>query len=359
MPNQCEQIKQEYGDLKILKQEFDLEYKKPAVTRDLAKTKELKAELEQKIDALQNKVWPFEALPRKELKEQYESQKNILERLGILKKLSNGAEGIQGIDNKEYGLPSYAEISQSLRQGKEWLKTKTEQGFNRLLIVPLGLSLDDLIEKYRQVILRHHQAGKLLATKANPTDPDEPLALDESQPVRVWEKYKNADSDGKLVYFPKEFSEKHQGKTKKEVLKKQGGWTVLLLENLPNLPRRGQGKEIKGRKQLEADQTPNQYLETLKTGASYENETGMTPEEQIIYAIKHLEQTNQVIDDYQGKGSASFQMGAYFPADGAVPIVYCYRDLRRASLYRNFPDDSDSGFGVRGAVRVEILKFKP
>ena len=359
MSNQCEPIRQEYGGLKTLKQEFDLAYTEAASTGDLAKTKQLKAELEQKIEALQNKVWPFEALRQKELKEQYESQKNILERLGILKKLSSGADGLLGIDNKEYGLPSYAEISRSLRQSREWLKTKTEQGFNQLLIVPFGLSLDDLIEKCRQVILRHHQAGQLLAAKENPADPDEPLELDESQPFSFWDDYQNADINGKLVYFPEEFSQNHRGKTKKEVLKKQGGWTVLLLENLPNLPRRGQGKEIKGRKQLEADQTPNQYLETLKTGASYENETGMTPEEQIIYAIKHLEQTNQVIDDYQGKGSASFQMGAYFPADGAVPIVYWYRDLRRASLYRNFPGDSSSDFGVRGAVRVEILKFKP
>ena len=58
MPNQCEQIRQEYGDLKALKQRFDLEYKKEKAEEnsDLAKSKELKAELEQKIEALQNKV---------------------------------------------------------------------------------------------------------------------------------------------------------------------------------------------------------------------------------------------------------------------------------------------------------------
>ena len=85
----------------------------------------------------------------------------------------------------------------------------------------------------------------------------------------------------------------------------------------------------------------------------------MTPEEQIIYAIKYLEQTNQVIDDYQGKGSASFQMGAYFPADGSVPGVDWDRDGRQARLGGRDPAGSGSVLGVRGVVRVEILKFKP
>ena len=359
MSNQCEPIRQEYGGLKTLKQEFDLAYTEAASTGDLAKTKQLKAELEQKIEALQNKVWPFEALRQKELKEQYESQKNILERLGILKKLSSGADGLLGIDNKEYGLPSYAEISRSLRQSREWLKTKTEQGFNQLLIVPFGLSLDDLIEKCRQVILRHHQAGQLLAAKENPADPDEPLELDESQPFSFWDDYQNADINGKLVYFPEEFSQNHRGKTKKEVLKKQGGWTVLLLENLPNIPRQGQGQEIKGRKQLEAGQMPNQYLEILKTDVSYKNETGMTPEEQIIYTIKHLEQTNQVIDDYQGHGRIAYNLGGYFPAGDGVPCANWLRGDRQTNFYSRNPKHRDDRFGVRGAVRVEILKFKP
>ncbi|MBI5306431.1 hypothetical protein HZB04_02515 [Candidatus Wolfebacteria bacterium] len=121
---------------------------------------------------------------------------------------------------------------------------------------------------------------------------------------------------------------------------------------MPNIPRAGKGKEIKGRKQLEAGQTPNQYLETLKTNPIYQNETGMTPEEQIIYAIKHLEQTNRVIDDYSGKGSASYQLGAYFPAINNVPYTHWFRDDRQAYLGWSASGCSGSGGGVRGAVRV-------
>lgn len=352
MPNQCEKIRKEYENLKTLKNEFDLEYQGAIETGKLGKAKELKAKLEQKRDAISEKLWVFENLPQKELKEQYKNQKEILEKVGILEKLKNGELGIKGIDNKEYIYPTYQEITKRMRENKEMLKTKTEQGFNQLLIVPFGMKLEDLIEKYKQVILKHHKDGKLLATKEKPSDPNEPLGLDESQPVWVWDGYQNADTEDKLVYFPEEFSENHKGKTKQDILKKQGGFNVLLTENLPNIPREGKGEEIKKRKQLEAGQTPNQYLKTLQTDPQYQSETGMTPEEQIIYAINHLEKTNQVIDDYQGKGSLSYQLGAYLTADGVVPRADWNRVGRRAGLDRGDPGNSGSDRGVRVAVRV-------
>jgi hypothetical protein len=78
----------------------------------------------------------------------------------------------------------------------------------------------------------------------------------------------------------------------------------------------------------------------------------MTPEDQVSYAITHLEQTNQVIDDYSGKGSASYQLGAYFAASGFVPGADWYRVDRQAFLGWDGPGYRDSVFGARGAVRV-------
>ena len=302
--------------------------------------------------------------------------------------------GIKGIDNKEYAFPTYQEIAKRMKENKEMLKIKTEQGFNQLLIVPFGMKLEDLIEKYKNLLWQHYKDKKLFATMANPKKtpkfPDDlPFDKDtikkiKSREIRygdvwektgdvhqsknsalfAWEKYQNADINGELAYFPKEFSKNHQGKTKLEILKEQGGFNILFIEDMPNIPRgpkkddrgkiieQGKGKEIKGRKQLEAGQKPNEYLEILKTDPQYQNETGMTPEEQIIYAIKHLEQTNQVIDDWQGKGSLSYQLGAYFPAGGGVPGADWYRDRRRADLDGYDPRASFSGNGARGAVRV-------
>ena len=295
----------------------------------------------------------FESLSSKELTEQYESQKEILEKVGILKKLSCGEMGIKGIDKKEYAFPKMEEISKMMRENQEVLKTKTEQGFTNLLIVPFGMKLDDLIERYKQVILKHHKAGKLFATKKEPKEPDKPLELDEKEPVWAWGKYKNADTEGELVYYPKEFfQENHQGKTKKEILEKQGAWNILFIEDLPNIPREGKGETIGERKQLEANKTPKEYLNALQDESIYQNETGMTPEDQLVYALIHLEQTNQVIDDYSGHGSASYQLGAYFPASGDVPDADWNRDNRQVYLYRFSPGVSSSGSGLRSAVRV-------
>jgi len=51
----------------------------------------------------------------------------------------------------------------------------------------------------------------------------------------------------------------------------------------------------------------------------------MIPEDQIAYAILYLEQTSRVIDDWLGKGSISYQTGAYFPASYGVPGAGWYR----------------------------------
>jgi hypothetical protein len=252
-----------------------------------------------------------------------------------------------------------------MRENKEILKTKIEQGFTKLLIVPFGMKLDDLIEKYKQVILKHHKEGKLFATKEKSTDPDKPLELDENQPVRVWDEYQNADTQGKLVYFPKEFSSNHQGKTKEQILKETNqGFNIILIEDMPNIPRGleegddgniikyGKVKKEGGRKQIAAGGGPKNYLKRFQTDPQYKNEQGMTPEDQITYAITHLEQFNQVIDDYQGNGSASYQLAAYFPADGYVPLAYWYRDARRARLVGYGPGYRYPDNGVRGAVGV-------
>ena len=118
MPNTCQQIKQEYQDLKTLKKEFDLEYTKALKTGNLNKARILKTRLEQKRDALTEKIWPFEAMPQKELKQQYDSQLEIMKRVGILEKLSNGKIGIKAIDNQEYAYPTYSEITKRMRKAK-------------------------------------------------------------------------------------------------------------------------------------------------------------------------------------------------------------------------------------------------
>jgi len=286
-----------------------------------------------------------------DLRDDYESQVEALKHTGILEQLSGGELGIHGIDGREYHIPNYEEVERHMSERSEALKIKIEQGFTKLLLVPFGMSLDTLAEKYKETILKHHSQGKLFATKKEPTDPDVPLELDTNQPLWIWDEYKGADQSGKLVYNPKEFSQNHGGKTKTELLGTDAGWRILLIEDMPNIPRQNQGKTLGTRPQLEANMIPRQYLEKLGLD-SYKDEVGMTPEDQLTYTIIHLETTNQVIDDYQGNGSVSYQIGAYFPASELVPSAFWYRDDRQAYLSRDNAGDRAEDLGVRSAVRV-------
>jgi hypothetical protein len=310
-------------------------------------------------DKIKERLKPLEAGTElgSSLREQYERQTEILKKAGILQELESGETGIKGIDGKEYALPSQQEVAEMMEANRELVERKQEQGFTRLLLVPFGMKLDDLTEKYRQAILKHHAERKLFATKKNPDDSLEPLELDEKQPLWKWDGYNDADVKGNLVYQVKKFSRDHGGKTKQEILAEEGGWQVLLIEDMPNIPRAGKGEEIGGRKQLEANSTPEEYLKALKSAEAekkdpYHGESGMMPEGQLAYAILHLEETDQVIDDWKGNGSVSYQAGAYFPSSGAVPYACWDRGDRRAYLGGYYPDDRDDGCGVRPAVRI-------
>lgn len=328
--------------------------------------------LQEKIATLaqvveRDKIPSLELEDKLKLREQYESQKKILIDVGILEQLSSGKSGIKGIDGKEYPLPTYEGILERMEKKHEMLMQKAEQGFNQLLLVPFGMSLNTLIERYKARLLIHHQQGKLLGTKRELTEPDEQLALDTAQPVGMWSGYQQADAEGKLVYYPKEFSEQHGGKTKAEVIKEQSGWSILLIEDLPNIPREGQAKTIGGRPQLdtvgssmrsymsagETVPSPSEYLAALQDDQNvYRFEEGMTPEGQLMYALKQLEETNQVVDDYQGNGRVSYQIASYFPASGYVPYFCWVRGDRRADLGGFGPDRRFGHCGVRSAVRV-------
>lgn len=294
------------------------------------------------------------SLEELKIKEQWNSQVKILTKLGILEIFPESKEyGIRGIDGKEYPVPKPEEITKRLEVNKEMILKKMEQGLIKIIMEPFAYSFDSLSKKYGKTILKHHKDGKLLATKEKPTDPDEPLELDENEPLWRWEEgYNHCDTEDKMVYFPKEFSKNHGGKTKKELLAEnpENAWNIWLVEDMPNIPREGKGKEVGGRKQLEANKEVKEYLKIIQTKPEYKNESGLTPEAEIIYGITHLEETNQVINDYQGKGSASFQTGAYLPSSGGVPYSRWHRGYRQVDVGRDNPAYRYSDFGGRFGV---------
>ena len=350
----CNEARTTLEEIKSLKTEFEQTLEDAMKTGELARARTLRSDLESRMRELRDGV--ISPIERKlDLKRQYESERRVLEGAGILESLPSGNQGIHGIDGKAYPMPSYQETRNLIREKRDVLEKKADEGFTKLLIVPFGMKLDDLVGKYKALILRHKAENKLLATKEKDIDPDEPLDLNMSEPVWVWDEYESADENGKLVYDPKEFSESHGGKTKAEILaaadKLSPAWRIIMIEVDPNIPRAGKGRPVGARPRIEANKTPKEYLEAIGTG-EYQNESGMTPEEWLMQAITTLEEKNQVIDDWRGKGSIAYNTGAYFQASGRVPNAYWYRDARQVYLNRSGPSARDDRLGARSAVRV-------
>lgn len=308
------------------------------------------------------------------LKEQYDQQVERLHQLGLIQEQSQSKElGITGIDGKEYLLPSYLEVQERLQAREADLTRKAEQGFTKLLIVPFGRKLLDLKQIYEEQILRHHLQGKLFGANGDPLDLDTttPLfftdhlfatkPLIRGRTVAEPDKTRGADESGELVYLPKTFDKNnHGGAAKRDLIAANRGFDILLLEQDLAIPRAVSTQIIGGRKRLEANKTPNEYLGLFSQGtATYEHESGFTPEDWLTLAIDNLETNNQALDDFQAKDqfgkeftSISYLIGAFHPAAGKLADGGWGRGAREASLDWSVPHDQDASIGARSAVRV-------
>jgi hypothetical protein len=373
MPSRCSRLNQDYQSLLALQGQFSVALTQAMATGDFSTVALLKTEITEKKKVFESQINPFESALQ--IREQYETQKQIYEKIGLLEK-REGILGMEGIDGVWYPFPSMSEVHKRFREQQEMLDIKTDQGFEKLLIVPFGMSLNKFRETMKKTLLDHFegitrdpanmnmmipdpQKTRLLATKKDATDPDELLVLDTADPLYVWDRYLDADTKGTLVYFPTEFdqdAEIHQGKTKKQLLKDtEQGFQILLIEANSNIPAKGTSEIIgtkQPRKRLEANSTPKAYLETLQTKPEYANEQGMTPEAWMTQFLLQLEETDQVIDDYQGNGKLNFNLGGWFPASGVVANGDWDRGSARAYLGRGDPGGQFSTRGSRSAVMI-------
>ncbi|MBU0897892.1 hypothetical protein KJ806_02050 [Patescibacteria group bacterium] len=350
MPSQCDQVKQEYEKIKSLRQEFDLEYdkynkaininenKSKKAGEALEKVKKLKTEIETRIISLQEKLWPFEALPQKELKKQYEEQINVYRELCLLKTLSDGKEGIKDEEGNKYVVPLFEEICKRIRKNKDF-REKTEQGLVKLRLTPFALSIDELVKAYGELIKRKYKEGNLKG------EDNELLELDKATPVYVNENFKN------LFYFPEwETKDKKaiasKGISKKEAIKQIGGWRITFDEGLSIVPEKGQAKTTKGRTSIEGGMLASEQFQLIKK----QKEECWTPEDWLAFAISYLSKENKVIGDDRGTVYLERLLGVCFSASGHVPRAYWDRVNRRAGLGGYDSGDSYSDVGVRSGV---------
>ena len=168
------------------------------------------------------------------LREQYDSQLRILAQAGILQLLpemgKNPQEtsrpiGIIDTHGRECPIPTYEEIRARFTPEKiALLKEKADQGFKKLLLVPIGMPLGGrkqdengryeyhgLIGKFTDLVRKFKKADKLKATDGSN------LELNDDEPLWTWDQIEHSDENGSLRYFNDSF-DSDSGYTKDQVI---------------------------------------------------------------------------------------------------------------------------------------------
>ncbi len=257
------------------------------------------------------------------LRLQYDLQRRLLASVHLL----DPEGGITAVDGKHYPLPAFDDILTRLESPD--LHRKLTQGFDTLLLVPFGLSVERFFTAWCAGLRRN---GLALRTVGQ---------CNQAEPLSVWGGYRTQP----LVYEPHSFTARHGARTKEQLLATEHrGVDVLLVEGaLPDLPRAGQGRSIGGRPQLACGRSPRAYLRALPAG-----EVGLTPEAYVMHSLDALERRGQVLD-FQ---TASYLLGAYLPASRHAPVACWSPGDGRAGMGGHDPEFRLPDNGARAAVRV-------
>ena len=244
----------------------------------------------------------------------------------------------------------------------------------RIHLTPFALSPAAMADDYGRQIEDHFAEAKVDGDVRIPDKHKTKLFGVDGQPLALRADKQNVYFDSSLnnlTYFPEWQNQAGSikavgGLTKEQALAKIGGWQVMIIEDVPLAPEKGQGKiiekgiKIKGkikkvkRTQVAGGLNAAEQYELLKR----QNETGFTAEDWLSFARLHLKEKKVVLDDDKYTDYYCRLLGVEAAYD-YVPRTYWYRVDRQAYLDRHSPGNSGSDHGVRGAVRVKILKFKP
>ena len=288
-----------------------------SVDTSFEELKALAAEAIAKKDSLSHEGFALSF--EKNIEKKYAAQIKSLQEISFLE-TKDGKLGLTAIDNKFYEVPSAEAITKHFLSIPN-IKQKIDQGFTRLLIVPFGTSLDSLREKTKKVLLKHVMENKLLREDGSE------LELDIRTPLFTVTGFDEIDTKHDLLYYPNSLSlGDNGGRTKNELLEEPDvvspfpGFHILLFQEDLQIPDTEQGKTKGGRQQLEAGQSPNNYLSILQTNPLYTHERGLTPEDWLTLLTTNLNQYNRVINDWRsGTDKCSFLIGSYLPKYRLVP----------------------------------------
>jgi len=102
-----------------------------------------------------------EFIRKLQLQKQYEHNISSYAKAGIIERLSDGRYGISAknsVTGKEYPLPELSEIYEMFSPR---FLLKLNQGFHKMVLVPMGMKSTELFKKYKALVLRHFMDGTL------------------------------------------------------------------------------------------------------------------------------------------------------------------------------------------------------
>ncbi|MFB3896612.1 MAG: hypothetical protein ACE14V_09950 [bacterium] len=294
------------------------------------------------------------------VKKEYARCITALNRTGILNHLlKSESMGVIGIDKKKYPIPTLEQVSKLFAQNRKLVARKVLQGFNRLVLTPLAIPIPKLIERLQSAIISHAASGTIYRTRRSKSSRLIPVRVNQEKQVWVWDTLKQVIDTDKLIYFPREYSNYHQGQTKLAVINNPRicgvpGWSIGLIENLPTIPSTDKRKIIGGRKQLEIGYSPREYLAMLRE-ERYRGETGKTLEDFLTEFLIHLKTANEV--SYDGDDlNALWCLGQYYkiPYAEVVPAGRWIRSIGRLRLdsHRTGNKRCTKNVGVSTIVRL-------
>lgn len=254
------------------------------------------------------------------LEKQYNAILETYLYLNIIEKTNNGRyQYTSEINNKSYLMPTLVEISKRLNENPT-LKTKIEEGFTRLILVPFGISLLEITEVFLKRIKEHQSKDALYSDTPINGQKGDKIPSEKNKINIVFETDNNGDRTGDILYYPEgiginesyikggkskekqKFEDYVGGKTKQDVLslseapenKEESplnfpGWNVFLMPE--NLYFKYIGRRSYERSTQRVYRWPEIYKE--------ENESYLTIEDIIYIGLLKLEQQGQLIKSMQ------------------------------------------------------------
>lgn len=229
---------------------------------------------------------------------QLQEQLQILDRAGLLARLSEDEFGIVDEDGNEYLAPTRVALRRLVAKNHDIIRQKAAQGFTRMLLVPHALPA----RRFAQSL---DETAQALARTNN---------LRDYTGRSIWVSSRAAAEakDGYLVRYGA-VDTMRDSSARKEDGQVIPGWRVVLVKNMVEIPRRHEDVVSFGLRGefVAAPRTVRESKYALKNSKVCVGEQGFTIQTWFAYALTELIRSGRVIDAY----SDTYLLGSAYPGD--------------------------------------------